>query len=123
MVSRKWVEATNEYNVWLETMGATFIKKILCALFDKLGAIEAKVAQRIATGNFKSAKGNKDFWQKHCHAIAMAKPEQGGTDLTKQYHAFAAMFVKRLKTGPEGGFLFRLYNGYTLSPPMPEAIV
>ncbi|EGN98086.1 hypothetical protein SERLA73DRAFT_153273 [Serpula lacrymans var. lacrymans S7.3] len=84
MMLRKWVEATNEYNVQLEKMGANFIKKNPRALFDKLREIEAKVVQRITTENFKSAKGNEDFWQKHCHAIAVAKPKKGYTDLTKQ---------------------------------------
>lgn len=56
MTSRKWVAATETYNLRLEELckakGAVAMKKNPRALMDKLGQIEPKIAVRIATGNF-----------------------------------------------------------------------
>ncbi|EGN93401.1 hypothetical protein SERLA73DRAFT_156343 [Serpula lacrymans var. lacrymans S7.3] len=74
----------DKYNARLKRAGAVFIRKNPRALFDKLGEIEAKISQRIATGNFKSQKGNDHFWMKHCYAIAVKSEQAGSIDLTKQ---------------------------------------
>jgi hypothetical protein len=56
MTSRKWVVATETYNHRLEELcrakGVVAIKKNPRALMDKLGHIEPKIANRLATGNF-----------------------------------------------------------------------
>jgi hypothetical protein len=59
MTSRRWVTATQIYNDQLikqnMAMGVATIAKKPRALMDKLGDIEAKVIERILTGNYKCA--------------------------------------------------------------------
>ncbi|KAF9012175.1 hypothetical protein BDZ89DRAFT_963654, partial [Hymenopellis radicata] len=88
----KWLDATRQYNTRLQEKNATrssstgegahFVSKSPHALMDKLGDVEATILKRIATENYKSTKGNEDFWRKHCGSVQLIKTE--ATDECKQ---------------------------------------
>ncbi|TFY51908.1 hypothetical protein EVG20_g10784 [Dentipellis fragilis] len=77
MTSHKWVLATKEYNMRLaeRLKSSSLIPKNPRTLFEKLGAIEAVVIQRVSTGNYMSRKNDETFWRKHCTAVALFKEE------------------------------------------------
>ncbi|THG92922.1 hypothetical protein EW026_g8156 [Hermanssonia centrifuga] len=84
MMSRKYVEATDLYNIRLthanEAKGITStIHKRPRAIAEKLAEIEAMCSQRLISGNYMSKQsGDEAFWRKHCHAVPL------GTESAKQ---------------------------------------
>jgi hypothetical protein len=96
MTPRKWVSATEHYNLRLEDLNKaanrTTIKKNPRALVEALGGVEEKVTSRLIKGDFvctpsksilpvspltRSAIATKSktetFWRRHCFAVPLVK--------------------------------------------------
>ncbi|KAJ7937612.1 hypothetical protein B0H13DRAFT_1588397 [Mycena leptocephala] len=84
MSSKKWAEATKEYNVRLRRLpgGSQFIQKNPRALLEKLVEIEPHIAARLSAGDFTSAAGTTKFWETHCHAVSFIKIEASDAEPT-----------------------------------------
>ncbi|KAH9001850.1 hypothetical protein EDB86DRAFT_2801333, partial [Lactarius hatsudake] len=80
MTPPKWAEATKHFNAELESVNCSHNRgttlKNPRTLVAMLGTVEAMVANRLATGNFKSKKGTETFWREHCHAVQLLKEGQ-----------------------------------------------
>ncbi|KAF8206780.1 hypothetical protein K438DRAFT_1714348 [Mycena galopus ATCC 62051] len=76
MTPKRWADATMAYNARLQSSpGHAGETKHPRALLGKLAEIELKIMQRIAEQNFRSARGNTIFWEKHCKAVSFVKIE------------------------------------------------
>ncbi|KAH0839708.1 hypothetical protein J3R83DRAFT_632 [Lanmaoa asiatica] len=74
MTSRKWVEATEEYNCRLvRKVGTATIKKNPLALIRKLGEMEARLIDRVLRDDFKSKRNTEAFWRHHCFVVNLVK--------------------------------------------------
>ncbi|KAG1764260.1 hypothetical protein EV702DRAFT_1014433 [Suillus placidus] len=74
MTSKRWVQATEEYNRRLvEKMGRSVIQKNLQALLRALGDIEPKLMNRIIKDEYTSKSNNETFWRYHCSVVPLVK--------------------------------------------------
>jgi hypothetical protein len=111
MTSHRWVLATVNYNSRLEALNLakniTTIPKHPRALMEHLGAIETKIASRIARNDFTctssfsfidnkltpppAKKSNTEtFWRRHCFAVSLVKEgATGGEQKTVSNLAFS----------------------------------
>ncbi|KAF8423457.1 hypothetical protein L210DRAFT_3570273 [Boletus edulis BED1] len=79
MTSKRWVEATAEYNKRLVAKcGPTAVLKHPLALLRKLGELEPRLMNRITKGHYASKRNSEVFWKKHCNAVVLIKPEAEG---------------------------------------------
>ncbi|KAG1777240.1 hypothetical protein EV702DRAFT_1005393 [Suillus placidus] len=79
MTSKRWVQATEEYNRRLvEKMGRSVIQKNPQALLRALGDIEPKLMNRIIKTSIPVTKSNNEtFWHYHCSVVPLVKEERG----------------------------------------------
>ncbi|KAG1776098.1 hypothetical protein EV702DRAFT_1269133 [Suillus placidus] len=78
MTSKRWVQATEEYNCHLvEKMGRSVIQKNPQALLHALGDIEPKLMNRIIKDEYTSKSNNETFWRYHCSVVPLVKEERG----------------------------------------------
>ncbi|KAI5980893.1 hypothetical protein EDD15DRAFT_2183076, partial [Pisolithus albus] len=79
MTSRKWVDATNEYNRRLVLkLGPAATKKNPQALLRLLSRIECRLIERIVKGDYKSKRNSEVFWRRHCSVIQLIKVDPSG---------------------------------------------
>ncbi|KAI5997494.1 hypothetical protein EDD15DRAFT_2573122 [Pisolithus albus] len=79
MTSRKWVDATNEYNRRLVLkLGPAATKKNPQALLRLLSRIECRLIEHIVKGDYKSKRNSEVFWRRHCSVIQLIKVDPSG---------------------------------------------
>jgi len=76
MTSRRWVDATAEYNRRLVgILGEAVVKKNPLALLHKLGEMEPRLIERVMNNNFTSKRNSESFWRHHCTIINLVKAD------------------------------------------------
>ncbi|KAI6009043.1 hypothetical protein EDC04DRAFT_872575 [Pisolithus marmoratus] len=78
MTSRKWVDATNEYNRRLILKLGPSITKNPQALLQLLSRIECRLIERIIKDDYKSKRNSEAFWRRHCSVIQLIKVAPSG---------------------------------------------
>ncbi|KAG2033047.1 hypothetical protein BDR03DRAFT_1014699 [Suillus americanus] len=78
MTLKRWVLATEEYNLRLvKKKGGSVVRKNLQALLRALGNIEPKLMNKIIKDDYTSNKNNESFWRRHCSVMPLVKKEPG----------------------------------------------
>ncbi|KIK52402.1 hypothetical protein GYMLUDRAFT_180122 [Collybiopsis luxurians FD-317 M1] len=67
----------------LTASNPSHIPKMPRVLLTKLGEMERKISERIATGNYASMSGSTKFWMKHCSAVPLGKSDGGSLGTKK----------------------------------------
>ncbi|TCD60736.1 hypothetical protein EIP91_009619 [Steccherinum ochraceum] len=74
MTSRSWSSVVNSFNFRLRARafekGFAYVAKSPRALQRKLGEMESKIAEKVASGNYASKSGSEVFWRNASTAVA-----------------------------------------------------
>ena len=103
MTSRRWVLATDKYNSRLQAINSAknieTVPKHLRALMEHLGAVETKIAARIARKDFTCMSSFTFYFINH--EITPPPAKKSGTDTFWKRHCFAVSLVKEASSCEE----------------------